>query len=53
MLKPRIRLFVMTLTTPAAIMDFKIFSIITTTYNLEVYAFSDLIPHAKASFGLL
>lgn len=53
MLKPRIRLFVMTLTTPAAIMDFKILSTITTTYNLEVYAFLDLTLHAKASFDLL
>ena len=39
--------------TPAAIIAFNTLSIITTTYSLEVYAFSSLTLHAKASFDLL
>jgi hypothetical protein len=38
---------------PAAIMALNTLSITTTTYNLEVYAFLNLILHAKAFFDLL
>ena len=38
---------------PAATMALSTLSIITTTYNLEAYAFLYLILHAKASFDLL
>ena len=39
--------------TPAAIIALNTLSIITTTYNLLVDAFLNLIIHAKASFDLL
>lgn len=38
--------------TPAAIMALNTLSIITTTYNLEVYAFLNLTLDAKAFFDL-
>ena len=50
---PMTRLPVIRFTTPAAIMPLNTLSIITTTYNLEAYAFLYLTLHAKASFDLL
>jgi hypothetical protein len=37
---------------PAAIIALNTLSIITTTCNLEAYAFLDLTQHARASFDL-
>lgn len=50
---PMTRLPVTRFTTPAANMALNILSIITTSCNLEAYAFLLLFQYAKASFVLL
>ena len=49
---PMTRFPVTRFATPAANMALNTLSIITTTYNLEAYAFLNLTQHARASFDL-